>query len=140
MDVDVNKLVDQLQKIGGPIVDRVLEVYTRQQYNVGITEVATGSIQLVFAILLSVAAVIAFRKCIHWSAVHAKAYSIRYTAAEVDDSCGEAEFKCWIYASISGASVIIAIILFVISGLSLNDGILHLMNPQYYAIQEILGR
>lgn len=149
MNVDVNKLVDQLQQIGGQLVTHVLRVYIRQQFNIGITELVIGVLQALVAIILAVTTIILIRKVIHWWAEWSEAETSLKNDFPYTNSPGRndvamrkenAEVRGWVAGILAAVTGCVGFVLAIVSVNTLYDAVLHLLNPEYFAIQQILGR
>ena len=131
---EINQIIDMLQKKLGPISQTVWEAYVRQQYVIGVQQILLG---VAFLIATGIGAYV-----IHviWSVL--KEYQDEFDAKKAANPTGyngtrpdgDAE------AAMTVLVGIVAVVLFLIGAWLISDGIGHLVNPTYGAIQGLLGR
>lgn len=116
VNVDINKLVEQLKNYAGPLAEHGWEVLVRQQYIQGVQ-------QIIWAVALLIFVVIGYflgKKLWKWAGKFELGYGdqgMQYIPAVV----------MWV------ASVI----LLFVAVFEVTDGIGHMLNPEYYAVQQI---
>lgn len=121
ISVDVNALAQQLAKIAGPIAQHGWEVYVKQQVIIGWQEAVASSFLLLLAIACAVVVVLILRDLRKEQKEHPN--------METVDHYG-----------FTALFVGIGLILFMFAlGFGM-DSFSHLANPEYGAIQGILGR
>ena len=116
VNVDINKLVDQLQKYAGPLAQHGWEILVRQQYIQGISQI----IWAVALIVLSIAGYFFGKKMWQWGKTIKMGYG--------DNG--------WQYTPAVLAWLVTIIMVFVAVALT-SDGVAHMLNPEYYAAQNI---
>lgn len=121
VNVDVNKLADQLAKLAGPIAAHGWEVYVRQQYVEGFQNLFSAAILLAISVGLLI-----------WIKVQLYPWAENY---EYDDKKDDG--MAYLVPAIVGVVAMACAFFFL---LNLSWAIGHLVNPEYGAIQEILGR
>jgi hypothetical protein len=116
INVDINKLVEQLKDYAGPLAQHGWEILVRQQYIQGIQEMIWAVALLLFVVV----GYIFGKKLWKWAGtvrLGTEDQGIQYIPAVIT----------W---------VVSVILVFVSVGL-ISDGIAHLLNPEYYAVQQI---
>lgn len=116
VNVDINKLVEQLKNYAGPLAEHGWEVLVRQQYIQGIQEF----IWAVALVIIAICAIILGFKFWKWAKkVEINSYNegLQYILPVMT----------WIVS---------VIMIFIAVGLT-SDGVAHILNPEYYAVQQI---
>lgn len=142
VSVDVNKLAEQLAKIAGPIAQHGWEVYVRQQYVIGVQQLVGAGVLLLVAIGCVLAAAWAVRshdrqidrydrELAEWTKFDS-AKRLRSTKPSSPD-CAAELLVLVLFGLIGVVAIIVAVCL-------ASDAFAHFYNPEYGAIQGILGR
>lgn len=120
-NVDVSKIIDQLKEALGPISQQVMEAYIRQQMVVGVQSLVSAAAALV------VMATMGYVSKRLWS----------WARAGWDGHPGDED---WAFAHFLpiGCLVVTAFAFFFAVG-QIENGVAHLVNPTYYAIQDLLS-
>lgn len=114
VNIDANKLVDQLNKLATPAVQQTLATYVKQWTMQGHVNMTIGELWFVAAAFLVVCAVGCF------------------LIEAVEDAEGIAAFF--------GIFLIVGAVIAVLVGVHVyTDGYLQVNNPQYYAINELIN-
>lgn len=116
VNVDINKLVEQIKQYAGPVAQHGWEILVKQQYIQGIQ-------QLIWAVALFILVIVSYRlgwRLWKWAGT----VELDYTNDGIQ----------WIPCVIAW---IISAILVITSIALLSDGVAHLLNPEYYAVQQI---
>ena len=114
--MNINGIIDKLQKIADPAVHHLLEVYTRQAIINGNVSMTVGKVMLAVAALVIIISV----------------YLFYLTTQAVDDDLVETSFL------IAFVLLFVGLIVAVFGTVSFVDGYQHSLNPEYYAIEDLL--
>lgn len=125
--VNINQLVEQLKQMAGPLALHAWEIMVRQQVIAGIQSLVTGAVLLAVAVI----ALIAAYRLLGW----ARRYEYTGDSVLSGGYSGEGGMQ-YIAPTVP---VVIAAILVAVAVALVNDGIAHLLNPEYYAIQDVLS-
>lgn len=116
VNVDINKLVEQIKQYAGPVAQHGWEILVKQQYIQGVQ-------QLIWAVACVALAIVSYR--LGWRL---------WRWADTVKLDYENDGVQYILPVLSW---IVAIIVAIVSVALLTDGVAHLLNPEYYAVQQI---
>lgn len=117
--MDVNTILDFLSKLGEQVSvagQQVFEVYVKQSYANGVTDLIVAGIFILASIALVVLSIVLYK---------------REFKNDNDD-----EPICFGFGMLFD---FVAIILFLIATKYLVDGVKEILNPQYYALQDLIN-
>lgn len=130
---EINKIVDTLAQKLGPMAQQVWDAYVRQQYVIGIQQIVIGSIMLLGVIGCGVVIRLAWR---HYQRENAKFEATKKNGGYGYGSGPDGEGE----VGISAAAGVIGLVLLAVGMLLVAEGIGHIVNPAYGAVQGLLGR
>ena len=126
--MDVKLILDFLDKVGSQLSTTgkvVFELYTRQVYTTGVVSLCTAGIEFIGAVL-TIVGVIAAAKI-----VHRQGFDESQRTAHQD----------MVFFMAFMASILLTLATALLLSMAIGDsqvGILRVMNPQYYAVQQSL--